>query len=109
MRRSSTTTRPLKYGESGLPLGGKEKTKMVSNGAWNGKRKQTMKLCMHGEHMAEGLYYFDMNVSTVQDDEKLNWMVQQWLQERGYVRALKALQEVNAYVFVKNVYYACRQ
>ena len=69
---------------------------MVSNGAWNGKRKQTMKLCMHGEHMAEGLYYFDMNVSTVQDDEKLNWMVQQWLQERGYTKALKALQEVRA-------------
>lgn len=74
-----------------------------------------MTLCTHGaartaeEHMADGLYYFDMNVSFVQDDEKLNWMVQQWLQERGYVRALKALQEVNAYVFVKNVYYACRQ
>ena len=73
-----------------------------------------MNLCTHGaartaeENMAEGRY-FDMNVSFVQDDEKLNWMVQQWLQERGYVRALKALQEVNAYVFVQNVYYACRQ
>ena len=44
-----------------------------------------------------------------QDEEKVNWMVQQWLQERGYVRALKALQEVTAYVFVKIVYYACRQ
>ena len=78
------------------------------------RENKHMKLRTHGaartaeEHMAEGRY-FDMNVSFVQDDEKLNWMVQQWLQERGYVRALKALQEVNAYVFVKNVYYACRQ
>ncbi len=67
-----------------------------------------MTLCTHGaartaeEHMTEG-QYFDMHLSFVQDDEKLNWMVQQWLQERGYVRALKALQEVNAYVFVKIV------
>ena len=30
-----------------------------------------------------------------QDEEKVNWMVQQWLQERGYIRALKALQEVS--------------
>jgi len=28
------------------------------------------------------------------DEEKVNWMVQQWLQERGFMRALKALQEV---------------
>ena len=32
----------------------------------------------------------------VQDEEKVNWMVQQWLQERGFTRALKALQEVCA-------------
>ena len=31
-----------------------------------------------------------------QDEEKVNWMVQQWLQERGYTKALKALQEVRA-------------
>lgn len=31
--------------------------------------------------------------SRAQDEDKVNRMVQQWLQERGYVRALKALQE----------------
>lgn len=30
----------------------------------------------------------------MQDEEKVNWMVQQWLQERGFTRALKALREV---------------
>ena len=33
-----------------------------------------------------------------QDEEKVNWMVQQWLHERGYTRALKALQEVRVSV-----------
>ena len=28
-----------------------------------------------------------------QDEDKVNRMVQQWLHERGYTRALKALQE----------------